>query len=60
MSIVQYVCSICNGGIVIFYIVEVLLILCGYRSSGLCYVGIFAHVAFKLIYSTGVGIIRFL
>ena len=28
-------------------------------ASGLPYVGIFARVAFKLIYSTGVDIIRF-
>jgi hypothetical protein len=54
MPIVQYVCSICRGEIVIFYISEVLLISCGYRSLRLSYVGIFARVAFKLIYSTGV------
>ena len=60
MPVVQYVCSICRGGIVIFYVAEVLLISCGYRSAGLSYVGMFASVAFKLIYSTGVSIIRFL
>jgi len=60
VSIVQYVCSICRGGIVIFYVAEVLLISCGYRSSGLSYVGMFTRIAFKLIYSTGFDIIRFL
>jgi ABC-type antimicrobial peptide transport system permease subunit len=52
---VQYVCGICRSGIVIFYVAEVLLISCGYRSTGLSYVGVFTHVAFELIYSTGVG-----
>ena len=31
-----------------------------YRSTGLTYVGIVARVTFKLVYSTGVGIFRFL
>ena len=60
MSIVQYVCSVCRGGIVIFYVAEVLLISCGYRSAGLSYVGKFERVTFKLTYSTVVNIIRFL
>ena len=31
-----------------------------YRSTELTYVGIVARVAFKLVYSAGVGIFRFL
>jgi hypothetical protein len=31
-----------------------------YRSTGLTYVGIVARVAFKLVYSAGVGIFRVL
>ena len=50
MSVVQYVCSICRDGIVIFYVAEVLLVSCGYRSTELSYVGMFTRVAFKLIY----------
>jgi hypothetical protein len=60
VPVVQYVCGICRGGIVIFYVAEVLLISCGYRFSGLSYVGMFTCVAFELIYSTGVGNVGFL
>jgi len=60
VPIVPYVCSICRGGIIIFYVAEVFLISCGYWAAGLSYVGMFARVAFKLIYSTRVAIIRFL
>jgi hypothetical protein len=57
---IQYVCSVCRGGIVIFYVAKVLLITCDYRSAGLSYVGMFVRVTFKWIYSNVVGIIKFL
>jgi hypothetical protein len=60
VPVVQYVCGLCRGGIVIFYVAEVLLISCSYQSIGLSYVGVFTRVAFELIYSTGVGNVGFM
>ena len=60
MPIVQYMHSICGVGIVVFYVAEVFLVSCGCQSARLSYVGMFACIAFKLIYSTGFDIIRFL
>ena len=55
MSIVQYVSSIRRCGIIIAYISDVFFVSYCYRSARLSYIGIVASVAFKLVYTAGVG-----
>jgi len=56
VSIVQYVSSIRRCGIIIAYISDVFFVPYCYRSARLSYIGIVASVAFKLVYTTGVGV----
>ena len=60
MPVVEYVPSIYGDGIVVSYVAEVLLIMCGYRVARLSHIGVFARVAFKLVDSAEVVIVRIL
>jgi len=60
VPVVEHVNSICGDGIVVCYVTEMLLVVCDYRSAPLSHMGIFARVAFKMVDSTGVGIVRLL
>jgi hypothetical protein len=55
-----YVHSRCRDGIVVSYVTDVLVVTCGYWSAGLSHIDVFTRVAFKLVNSTGVGIVRLL
>ena len=52
--------SICGGGIVVSYVMEVLLVACSYQSAGLSHISIFTCIVFKVVDSTGVGIVGLL
>jgi len=60
VPVVEYVHGICGDRIVVSYITEVLLVACGYRSARLSRIGVFACIAFKLVDSAGVVIVRLL
>jgi len=60
MPIVQYVHGIHRCGIIVFYVVEVFPVPYCYQSIRLIYIGVVAGITFRLVYSTGVGVLGFL
>ena len=60
VPVIEYVHSTCGDGIVISHVTEMLLVACGYQSSRLSHIGVFARVAFKLVDSAGVVTVRLL
>jgi hypothetical protein len=60
VPVVEYVHSVCGGGIFVPFVAEALVVACDYRTARLSHIGVFALVAFKLVDSAGVGIARLL
>jgi hypothetical protein len=60
VSVIEYVHGVGRGGIVVFYVADVFFVAYCYWSSGLSDICVIACITFKLVDSTGIGIVRFL